>query len=121
MIGEEIMMTKQTLEFNVGYVWAKIDKAYALAQDQGSKWFAGKVQLPLLWWDPNSYCRGELGQRIRETFQNCIPGWSLNLLIGIEGSYMVVNYRSELKCPPKKMTVNEIEKVLGYKVEIVSE
>ena len=115
------MMKAQSLEFNIGYAFAKIEKAYILACEQHSKWFTGKINIPLLWWDSPCYQREEFAKRICETFKDIAPNWGIDLLVGTEKQYMVVNYRATKKNPPKKMTVEEIEKALGYKVEIVSE
>ena len=44
-----------------------------------------------------------------------VPSYCINPV------YLIYDYGLELACPPKKMTVSEIEGELGYRVEIIAE
>lgn len=115
------MMTTQTLEFNVGYAFSKIEKRFFDMCTKGGTSLVGEVHIPQLWMISSDYNGREFLRRLCETFKSFTPDWSINLMIGYEKQYWVINYHIIKKEPPKKMTVEEIEKVLGYKVEIVSE
>lgn len=126
------MMKAQTLEFNIGYAFAKIDKKLFDYIKGGCKGILiGEVSIPKIWFglscstmsnvDISLSEKEEIGVRLYDIFENANPHFYLCINIRPDKQYITIDYVITRKEHPKKMTVNEIEKALGYKVEIVSE
>lgn len=130
-----------SVDFIAGYIYRAIQ--YTTAKEtKGFKefvtdgGFVNEVVIPKVWiCGYHNHTTEQLGFRtkvnfVMETLQKafdimyCADG--IKLIATWEDSYrpasnhLVINYRV-YKHSPKKMTVSEIEKALGYKVEIVSE
>lgn len=128
----------KTADFIAGYVYRAIEyiaanntNCFLSVPDSG---FAGDVCFPKVWVggkhneDVENSAFGikmeDVMQKLTDAFVAAY-GQHLQLLASWEEyaygrANIVINYRI-LKREPRKMTVNEIEKALGYKVEIVSE
>ncbi len=125
------MMKTQTLEFNIGYAFSKIERTYINCLDKGYETDGSCVYVPKIWFDRCCFgcdtldlrreCRVQVTKRLSELFKNIAPGWGITLSVRLEKQYVRIDYHIRKKEQPKKMTVEEIEKALGYKVEIVSE
>lgn len=126
------MSKQQSMEFIAGFIFNKIEKQLhenfirATAHE-----FDGMATVPKVWFGLNC-SRSHLvdlnysdKQYFIEKITSCVheyfPAAEIkNLEIAPVQQYIRFNY-TFTKRTPKKMTVSEIEKELGYKVEIVSE
>lgn len=124
-------MKEQTLEFNIGYAFAALDRAFIKCVDEKLDFDFGKVLIPKVWFgykywsaleeDILNHIKRDIYTRLYGIFEDIAPKWEVGLKIDQYKQYIRINYTFAKKEEPKKMTVNEIEKALGYKVEIVSE
>ena len=128
------MMQKQSLDFIVGYVFARADKAifkHFWTYEHRNELLVS-IEVPKIWFgltscsayinDITGEKKYELIQKLTDTLNSLYP--KLDCVcdkITPENQYLKFHFRVKYKEPVKKMTVEEIEKELGYKIEIVSD
>lgn len=129
---EETDMNKFTsTDFNAGFIYAKIDKAMGEVLRDTLSCLDGTVTVPRVQMLPCISCGSvtELDiieathKQVCEQFEN-VFGKTYNLTLGIKESpkhqYIVTYFKVEKKEPEKKeMTIEQIEKELGYKIKVV--
>lgn len=125
------MMKVQSLDFNIGYAFSKIEKTY-IREVISNKLdeVGGNFWIPKCWFglrpvkspsiDLAGFCKSDMICHIKEVFGQLAPKYDLWIKITPDKQYIKFDYIIKKKPEIKKMTVNEIEKILGYKIEIVS-
>lgn len=127
-------MQKQSLDFIVGYVFAKADRGIFkhFWTYENKNELLVSVDVPKIWFglpshnnitnDISGDKKYELIQKLTDTLNDLYPKLdSICEKITPEKQYLKFHFRVKYKEQIKKMTVEEIEKALGYKIEIVSE
>lgn len=128
------MMQKQSLDFIVGYVFARADKAifkHFWTYEHKNELLVS-IEVPKIWFGLPSHNnitnditgdkKYELMQKLTDTLNALYPKLdSICEKITPEKQYLKFHFRVKYKEQVKKMTVEEIEKELGYKIEIVSD
>ena len=127
------MMKEQSLDFIVGYVFAKVDKAIFkhFWKYENKNELLVSIDVPKIWFgltscssitnDITSDKKYELIQNLNDTLNSLFPKLdSVCDRITPENQYLKFHFRVKYREQIKKMTVEEIEKALGYKIEIVS-
>lgn len=124
------MMQKQTLEFNIGFIFSKIERDFFKHTKESSDTFHSAVQVPKVWfglpcskWDSVDISlsdKAQIEQKLYDISDSIFSGWEVRFYIKPINQYIEINYVFLKKEKPKKMTVGEIEKALGYKIEIIS-
>lgn len=122
------MMQKQTLEFNIGYIFSRIENSIFKHTKEHCDEFFGTIQVPKIWFGINQWGdtdltlsnKMELYNRLHKVCDDMFIHWDNSFYIGSKDQYIMITCHFSKKEQPKKMTVKEIEKALGYKVEIVS-
>ena len=128
------MMQKQSLDFIVGYVFARMDKAIfkhfwtyehknelIVSIEVAKIWF-GLTSCSSVTNDITGDKKYELIQKLTDTLNGLYP--KLDCVcekITPENQYLKFHFRVKYREQVKKMTIEEIEKALGYKIEIVSD
>ena len=128
------MMQKQSLDFIVGYVFAKVDKGifkHFWTYEHKNELLVS-IDVPKIWFGLTSCSsvtnditgdkKYELIQKLTDTLNSLYP--KLDCVcdkITPENQYLKFHFRVKYREQVKKMTVAEVEKALGYKVEIVSD
>lgn len=123
------MMQKQTDEFIAGFIFYKADETIIKAGLNCDS-IEFSVQIPKIWFGFNTYTSYLTCSRIqleslsnmKEIVINTIKQltnnkYKITIEVMEENQYLKFNFYLN---KPKKMTVSEIEKALGYKVEIIS-
>ena len=128
------MMQKQSLDFIVGYVFAKVDKAifkHFWTYEHKNELIVS-IDTPKIWYGLTSCSsvtvditgdkKYELIQKLNDTLNSLYPKLdSVCDKITPEKQYLKFHFRVKYREQVKKMTIEEIEKALGYKIEIVSD
>jgi hypothetical protein len=128
------MMQKQSLDFIIGYVFAKVDKAtfkhfwtyehkneLIVSIDVPKCWF-GLTSCPSVTNDITGDKKYEMIQKLNEALNSLYPKLdSVCDKITPEKQYLKFHFRVKYREQVKKMTVAEVEEALGYKIEIVSD
>lgn len=128
------MMQKYSLDFIVGYVFARVDKAifkHFWTYEHKNELIVS-IEVPKIWFGLTSCSsitnditgdkKYELIQKLTDTLNTIYPKLDCvcNKLIP-ENQYLKFHFRVKYREQVKKMTVEEIEEALGYKIEIVSD
>lgn len=125
------MMKQQLISFISGCLFEKMSrKMYDFIQD-GAEAENGWVCIPKIWFglpysdnilfDLKGSVKYELRTCLEETLLDLFPNYKCEIIkIVPEGAYITFDYKFSKKETVKKMTVADVEKALGYKVEIVS-
>ena len=128
------MMKEQSLDFIVGYVFARMDNSiYKHMWTECRKDpLVESFSVPKIWFglsSCHSYTNDIIGSKKYELIQKLTD--TLNALypkletvcerIVPEKQYIRFDFRVKYRETIKKMTVSEIEEVLGYKIEIVGD
>ena len=128
------MMQKQSLDFIIGYVFAKVDKAVfkhfwtyehrnelIVSIDVPKSWF-GLTSCSSVTNDITGDKKYEMIQKLNDTLNSLYPKLdSVCDKITPENQYLKFHFRVKYREQVKKMTVAEVEEALGYKIEIVSD
>lgn len=124
------MMQKQSKDFIIGYVFSRmVNKIVPLLSTTNI--IEGKVQVPKIWFglscskslDNTIYDCASYTCPIVKTLHDLYPKvlnyFSVNLYP--QEQYMIFEFKAMKEEPKKKMTIKDIEKELGYKIELISE
>lgn len=127
-------MQKQPLDFIAGYVFARMDKAMfkhfwtyehkneLIVSIEVPKTWLGLTSCSSVTNDITGDKKYELIQKLNDTLNSLYPKLdSVCERITPENQYLKFHFRVKYREQIKKMTVEEIEKELGYKIEIVSD
>ena len=125
------MMQKQSKDFIIGYVFSSIERKVTSLLSANTDTIEGKVQVPKIWfglpcnknpyntiYDCVSY-NNPLVKTLFDLYPKVFTYFEVNICP--QEQYLVFEFkaiREELK---KKMTLKQIEKELGYKIELLSE
>lgn len=128
------MMKEQSLDFIVGSVFARVDvdiyKHFAKEENKGA--LVKSYSVPKIWFgltSCHSYTNDIVGskkyemiQKLADTLNDLYPKLeTICERIVPENQYLKFDIKVKRREQVKKMTVEEIEEVLGYKIEIVSD
>ena len=124
------MMKQQSSDFIEGYVFSKIERNLSILLKQNKVYnVTFNTSIPKIWFGlPCSQNNDvDLPNKIKEwyiedltkLFNAIVPDKTLQMDIYPELQYIVFSYKIADKV--KKMTKEEIENALGYKIEIISE
>ena len=126
------MMKAQSLDFITGYVFAKMDRSIFKHFNERPDTLVNSVNVPKIWFGLSSCqqvtndIKGDekylLRENICEALNSIYPRLkTICERIVPEKCYIRFDFKVNYKEQIKKMTVEEIEKELGYKIEIVSD
>lgn len=126
------MMQKQSLDFITGYIFAQMDRSIFKHFNIKKDTLVESIIVPKIWFGLSSCHQvtnditGDKKYLLREnicgTLKDLYP--KLDAVcerIVPDNQYIRFDFRVKLKDVIKKMTVAEVEEVLGYKIEIVSD
>lgn len=127
-------MQKQSLDFIIGYVFAKVDKAvfkHFWTYEHRNELIVS-IDVPKIWFgltscssvtnDITGSIKYSLREKICNNLKDSYP--KLDIVcerIVPEKQYIRFDFRVKRKEVVKKMTIAEVEEALGYKIEIVSD
>ena len=127
-------MQKQSLDFIAGYVFAKMDRSIfkQFSNNDTKETLVESITVPKIWFGLSSSqqvtndIKGDekyiLRENICEALDSIYPRLeTICERIIPEKCYIRFDFRVKYKEQIKKMTVEEIEEALGYKIEIVSD
>ena len=128
------MMKAKSLDFIVGYVFAKMDRGIfkhfwtyenknelVVSIDVPKTWF-GLTSCSSVTNDITGDKKYELIQKLNDTLNSLYPKLdSVCNGIAPENQYLKFHFRVKYREQVKKMTIEEIETALGHKIEIVSD
>ena len=125
------MMQKQSKDFIIGYVFSRMENKITSLLSANINSIEGKVQVPKIWFGlPCS-------KRFDNTIQDCVSytcpivktlhdlyskvftHFSVNIYP--QEQYMIFDFKVGKEEPKKKMTLKQIEKELGHRIELISE
>ena len=125
------MMQKQSKDFIIGYVFSSIEHKVTSLLSANVYTIEGKVQVPKIWfglpcsksldntiYDCTSYTC-PIVKTLHDLYSKVLTYFSVNLYP--QEQYMIFDFKVGKEEPKKKMTLGQIEKELGYKVELISE
>ena len=125
------MMQKQSKDFIIGYVFSSIERKVTSNLSANIDKIEGKVQVPKIWFglpcskDPDntiydclSYTN-PLVKTLHDLYSKVLNYFSVKLYP--QEQYMIFEFKAMKEEPKKKMTLKQIEKELGYKIELISE
>ena len=125
------MMQKQSKDFIVGYVFSSIERKVTSLLSADVYTIEGKVQVPKIWFglpcnkDPDntiydclSYTN-PLVKTLHDLYPKVLTYFEVNICP--REQYLIFEFKAMREEPKKKMTLGQIEKELGYKVELISE
>ena len=125
------MMQKQSKDFIIGYVFSSIERKVTPLLSANIDTIGGKVQVPKVWfglpcskdldntiYDCTSYTC-PIVNTLRDLYSKVFAYFSTNLYP--QEQYMIFEFKVMKENPKKKMTLKQIEKELGYKIELISE
>ena len=125
------MMQKQTKDFIVGYVFSSIEHKITPLLYTNIDGIEGKVQVPKIWFglscskDPDNtiYNCASYTCPIVKTLHDLYSKVFTYFLVNLypKEQYMIFEFKVMKEEPKKKMTLGQIEKELGYKIELISE
>ena len=126
------MMQKQPLDFIVGYLFSKVDMSIYKHFNVHKRNLIDSQLVPKIWFGLSSCSsvtndiKGELKYQMKtlleKTLKDLYPKFETTVIrIVPEKQYIRFDFNVKPVPEVKKMTVEEIEKVLGYKIEIVSD
>ena len=126
------MMQEQSIPFIVGYLFSKMDTSIFKYFNVHKRNLIDSQLVPKIWFGLSSCSsvtndiKGELKYQMKtlleKTLKDLYPKFETTV-IRIVPEKQYIRFDFDVKPIPevKKMTVEEIEKVLGYKIEIVSD
>lgn len=125
------MMQKQSKDFIIGYVFSRMEDKITPLLSTNIYTIEGKVQVPKVWFglpcskDPDNTiydCTSytcPIVKTLHNLYLKVLTYFSVNLYP--QGQYMIFEFKAMKEEPKKKMTFKQIEKELGYKIELISE
>ena len=128
------MMQKQSLDFIVGYVFARVDRAIFkhFWKYENKNELIVSIEVPKIWFGLTSSHnitndivgdkKYEMILKLQDTLNALYP--KLHTVcerVVPERQYIRFDFKVKYREQVKKMTVEEIERQLGYKIEIVSD
>lgn len=130
--GEIIMMQRQSLDFIVGYLFNSLDKSIFKHFSNHKSTLVESHCVPKIWFGlSSSSCytndvKGEIKYQLKimleKVLQDLYPQFKTEVVrIVPEKQYLRFDFKITPIPEVKKMTVEEIEEALGYKIEIVSD
>ena len=124
-------MQKQSKDFIIGYVFSSIERKVTSNLSANIDKIEGKVQVPKIWFglpcskDPDntiydclSYTN-PLVKTLHDLYSKVLTYFEVNICP--REQYLIFEFKAMREEPKKKMTLGQIEKELGYKVELISE
>ena len=126
------MMKEQSIPFIVGYLFSKMDVSITKHFNVHKRNLIESHCVPKIWFGLSSCSsitndvKGELKHQMKmlleKTLKDLYPKFETTV-IRIVPEQQYIRFDFDVKPIPevKKMTVEEIEKALGYKIEIVSD
>ena len=125
------MMQKQSKDFIIGYVFSSIERKVTSNLSANIDTIEGKVQVPKIWFGlPCS-------KRLDNTIQDCVSYTCpivktlhdlyskvftyFEVNICPREQYLIFEFKVMREEPKKKMTLKQIEKELGHRIELISE
>ena len=128
------MMNKQSLDFIVGYVFAQMCRSISKHFNNNctKETLVESIAVPKIWFGLTSCSfitndiaedkKYELIQKLHDALNDLYPRLNTTCeRIIPEKCFIRFDFKVKYKEQVKKMTVEEIEKALGYKIEIVSD
>lgn len=125
------MMQKQSKDFIIGYVFSSIECKVTSLLSANIDTIEGKVQVPKIWFGLSC------SKRLDNTIQDCVSYTNplvktlydlyskvftyISANLYPQEQYMIFEFKVMKEKPKKKMTLKQIEKELGYKIELISE
>ena len=130
--GEIIMMTEQSIPFIVGYLFKSMDSSIFKHFDCNKTTLVESHCVPKIWFglSPSSCYTNDIKGEIKHQMKIMLEKVLQDLYPELKTEVVRItpekhNIRFDFKVTPipevKKMTIKEIEKELGYKIEIVSD
>lgn len=121
---------EQTLDWRSGYIFRYLESMYLKAIKAKEEDFILEVDLPKSWFglrpitDPNVCISNEIAEAQIEDFESLFAAlckkWQIKK-ISLKPWEQYMRLYVEAERTIKRMTKSEIEKLLGYKIEIVQE
>ena len=126
------MMRKQSLEFIVGYLFKSMDNSIFKHFNCYKGTLVESHCVPKIWFgltpcssitnDITGDMKYELIQKLQDTLNDVYPKFNtICERVVPEKQYIRFDFKVTPIPEVKKMTIEEIEKALGYKIEIVSD
>lgn len=126
------MMKKQSLSFIAGCLFTKMDRTVFRAIEGKDDNVGDCEFIPKCWFGltpSKDYTNDIVGDTkyylknyVEDIFKQLYKDYDVTIIkVAPDKQYIRFDYNVVKKAPVKKMTVEQIEKELGYKVEIVSE
>ena len=125
------MMQKQSKDFIIGYVFSRMEDKINPLLSANIYTIEGKVQVPKVWfglpcnksldntiYDCTSYTC-PIVKTLNDLYLKVLTYFSVNLYP--QEQYMIFEFKAMKEEPKRKMTIKDIEKELGYKIELISE
>lgn len=126
------MMAPKSMDFITGYVFCKMDRSIFkyINSEEYQTTFTDSHAVPKIWFE-GKYTKGPLNDLndgvkanikaiLEQSLSDLYPKWETRIVsIAPERQYIRFDYVVCRKVEPKKMTVAEIEKELGYKIAII--
>ena len=125
------MMQKQSKDFIIGYVFSSIEHKITPLLYTNIDGIESKVQVPKIWfglscsknpantiYDCVSYTC-PIVKTLHDLYSKVLTYFEVNLYP--KEQYMIFEFKAMKEEPKKKMTLGQIEKELGYKIELISE
>ena len=126
------MMTERSIQFIAGYLFSKMDNSFFRVLMTKPEFYSDSQAIPKIWFglrcssDPTNDIVGEIKYQLKEALEfsmtEMYPKYETKVTRIIpEKQYIRFDYTITKKEKIKKMTITEIEKELGYKIEIINE
>ena len=126
------MMAPKSMDFITGYVFCRMERSiftYITSEEYQTN-FTDSHTVPNIWFE-GKYTKGPLSDLndgikanikaiLEQSLSDLFPKWETQIVsIAPERQYIRFDYVVRRKAEPKKMTIAEIEKELGYKIAII--
>ena len=127
------MMKVQTNEFITGYVFAEADRKFVkkMTDNRDLERIVVDVDVPKVWFhmiyalNPSVsapvYDVSYVTEHVLNTFKDVFTNWDIDCKSDVNHQYQRFRFYAQKKIERKKVTIEDIEKLLGYRIEIVSE
>ena len=126
------MMAEQPIPFIVGYLFKCVDNSIVKHFSCYKDTLVESYSVPTIWFGSSSRSccsddiKGELKYQLKIMLEKVLQDWFPKFKIEVvriipENRFIRFDFKVTLISEVKKMTIEEIEKSLGYKIEIVSD
>lgn len=127
------MMKIQTNEFITGYVFAEADRKLAkkITEKRDIERIIVDVDVPKIWFHMICALNPSVSapihdvdyvtEHVTNTFKDVFPNWNIECTSDVNHQYQRFKFYAQKKIERKKITIQDIEKILGYRIEIISE